>query len=204
MQKILSILILCLSAAPSLRAQKTTPGKWRYASLTQGGIATGSSTVSYMAQTIQGIQKNGLFTGIGIGIDDYGVPGLPLVAHMQKAFTQKHDKPFIYGQAGVQFPLKKGDWNEKLWFQPSKDAYDLHPGFIGEIGGGYLFGIGKTKKHAISLSAGYSYKHASGTYTQLAWPPYLSSLPPADYDKYTVEEHRFNYHRIAVKIGFMW
>lgn len=203
MKKIASVTILVLLIGQYLQAQKAGQQKWRYASLTQGGFAAGSSTISYTAQTIQGIEKNGLATGIGIGIDDYGMPGLPLVAHVQKAFTQSPSKPFVYGQTGIVFPLKKGQWDDKiLWSADDVDQYNLHNGFIAELGAGYLFGLGKTYKHAISLSTGYSYKRAAATYTQLAWPPYLSSLPPAVYDKYTTEEHRFNYHRIVVKLGF--
>ena len=186
-----------------LQAQNNL-GKWRYASHTQGGIAAGTSTVSYTAQTVQGIQKNGLFTGVGFGMDDYGMAGLPLVALLQKSFPKKDNKPFIYSQAGIVLPLKKGKWGEKVWLDPTRDQYDLHNGFLAEMGGGYLFGLGKNKRHAISLSAGYSYKHSAATYTQLAWPPYLSSLPPAGYNKYVTEEHRYNYHRVVVKAGFMF
>lgn len=204
MKEILSITILFLLPFLGLQAQKTKQEKWRYSSLTQGGITVGSSTASYVMQTIQGVQKNGLFTGVGIGIDDYGMPGLPLVAHMQQSFTKNANKPFVYGQAGVFLPLKKGQWNDKVWRSPTTDQYDLHKGFVGEIGGGYLFGLGKAKKHAVALSAGYSYKHTSATFTQLAWPIYLSSLPPAGYDKYITEDHTYNYHRIVAKIGFMF
>lgn len=204
MRKAYSLLIataLCMC----LQAQKT-PDKWRYASLTQGGIAAGSSTATYTAQTIQGIQKNGLFTGIGIGVDNYGMPGFPLVAHLQKAFTQKRSKPFIYGQAGVQFAWKKGEWADTVQFARKKqDQYDLNNGFIGELGGGYLFSLGKNKRHAISLSAGYSYKHNSATYKQLSWPIYWDPIPtPANFDTFTTEEHRFHYRRIVVKVGYMF
>jgi hypothetical protein len=204
MKKLFFITAILLSGTLSLVAQKAAQPSWRYASLTQGGIARGSSTTSYTVQTIHGMQKAGLFTGVGVGFDDYGMPGFPLAAHVQKAFTNGSSKPFVYGQAGAVIPIKKGEWNEKIWFAQDKDQYDLKTGFLGEIGGGYLFGIGKAKKHAISLSAGYSFKRASGTYSQLAWPIYLSSSPPAGYNKYNVEEHRFNYHRIVAKIGFMF
>ncbi len=132
--------------------QKDNAGKWRYQALVQAGLVTGSSTITITAQTVQGIQKNNWVTGIGFGYDNYGIPGVPIVLHGQKAFTQKDNKPFVYAQSGLQIPVKTGSWNDKGWMGTSN--YDLKTGFIGEIGGGYTIALGKKQKHAFLFNAG--------------------------------------------------
>lgn len=208
MLKLPILLILIILPELCLQAQGVKKQKMRYASLTQAGLALGSSKAAYTVQTIQGVGQKDWFAGLGIGIDDYGMPGLPLVAHLQKSFSTKNSKPFVYGQAGIQFPWKKGKWENKVQLDINgADEYDLNNGFMGEFGGGYLFGLGKGRHHAIALSAGYSYKYNSATFRQLAWPPWSSYFPPggiSDYSRYSEERHQFHYRRVVVKLGFMF
>jgi hypothetical protein len=192
-----SITIIVFSIAVTVAsAQKNNTAKWRYSSLVQGGMVTGSSSVSYMAQTVQGVQKNNWFAGVGAGYDDYGIPGIPVVLHGQKAFTQMRARPFVYAQTGIQFPIKKGQWDDKSW--NGKSLYSLNNGFIGELGGGYIIGLGKSQKTALVFSTGYSYKFNTATYKTFYW----IDFPPYDRDLYNTEKQSYHYRRIAVKVGF--
>jgi hypothetical protein len=197
------LFIACLFPCKMLLAQQTkSNAKWQYQGIVQGGLVTGSTSITFAVQTMQGIQKNNWYTGLGIGYDNYGMPGIPLVLHGQKAFTQKNNKPFVYIQSGIQIPVKTGAWNDKGWM--GTGGYDLKTGFIGELGGGYTIALGKKQKTAFIFNAGYSYKFNKATYTELAWPPYLSSLPPQDYDEYRTEQQEYHYRRIMLKAGWMF
>jgi hypothetical protein len=177
---------------------------WKYANHTQAGIAIGSSTDSYTGTTVHGIKKNGWMTGVGTGFDAYGMKGIPLVAHVQKSFFNSRNKPFVYSQMGVLFPVRTDEWKAVVWLRPEEEAYDLNTGYIGEIGGGYLVGLGKSKKHSLSISAGFSYKQANADYKQILWPPHISSIPPQSYDEYLFEKHTYHYKRLVLKVGFVF
>jgi fluoride ion exporter CrcB/FEX len=199
MRNILSVTSFAfLFIATAVSAQKNSKPKWKYSGLVNAGVVGGSSTVTYTVQTVQGIQKNNWFMGIGAGYDDYGMPGIPLVLHGQKAFTQMRAKPFVYAQTGIQFPVKKGQWDEKAW--NGQSFYSLSNGFIGELGAGYLVGLGKSKKTAVFFSTGYSYKFCKADYYMYGW----NDFPPYGDLFYSTEKQSYHYRRIAVKVGFQF
>ena len=195
---VLSIFVItCMMAANvAVGQQAKENAHWGYSGIVQGGVLGGSSTVTYTVQTVQGIRKNNWFTGIGVGYDHYGMPGIPIVLHGQKAFGQQKNRVFTYAQAGLQVPVKAGDWDDKSW--NGRKLYDLETGYVGELGGGYLIGVGKTKKTALIFSAGYSYKFCKTTAYSYGW----NDFPPYNDVIYSTEKQTYHYRRIAIKAGF--
>lgn len=193
--------VALMLTGPVVIAQKTGKQVWQYAGMVQGGIMNGSTTVAYVGQTVHGLQKNSWFTGIGVGYDNYGISGIPLVLHGQKSFTNNKGRPFAYAQTGLQFAVKTGRWKEKNF--NGKNAYDLRNGFVGELGAGYQLMLGKTKKNALVFSAGYSYKYNKADYSYPIWTFNNANFAPGgDYELKEIQS--YHYRRIAIKAGIMF
>lgn len=187
--KTLAGILILLTATVQLHAQKKK-ACIQYAGIIQGGPVAGSSSITYTLQTIQGIRINNWMTGIGIGYDDYGVPGFPLVLHGQRNFTKQKHQPFIYAQTGIQFPLKTSEWDVKGW--NGESAYELQTGFVAEVGAGYQLKL--NKRLSMVFSTGFSYKH--NKVKEMLYPIWIDN--PA----YNYQMLDYYYRRIAVKVGF--
>ncbi len=138
-------------------AQKAQPDdkpRWRYSSLLQGGVIAGANQSTYTIQTIHGFQRNKMMAGIGIGIDNYLIPGFPVVAHGQYLLGKKSSGFFGYLQGGPNIPWRKNEWKETILGNP---RYQLKTGWLAETGIGYQIPVGKLK---ILTSIGYSVKQS--------------------------------------------
>lgn len=138
-------------------AQKFRPDDksgWRYSSLLQGGLIAGANQCTYTIQTIHGFERNKLMAGIGIGMDNYLMPGFPVVAHGQYQLGKKASRFFSYLQGGPVIPWRKNEWNENILENP---RFQLKTGWLAETGIGYQIPVGK---HKIFTSIGYSIKQS--------------------------------------------
>ncbi|MEO7309866.1 MAG: hypothetical protein ABIX01_05690 [Chitinophagaceae bacterium] len=167
-----------------VRAQE----KVQFSSINLIGILAGGSGQGAAVQTTNGICYKHWNAGIGTGIDWYGVRSIPLVADIRRSFTNKKCKPFVYGNAGVNFPWENG-YGYNVGFSSVETTYKN--GFCGEMGLGYKVSL---KNHAaIVVSAGFSYKEIKGEQ--------ISSSGIPGFEK-TTSLYDYYYRRIAIRMGF--
>jgi hypothetical protein len=157
MKNLCCLMALIISCGLFAQSDKSLTKKksWHYSGMLQGGFIAGNSGPDYLIQTIQGIEKNKWFVGIGAGIDNYLIPAFPVFAHGQYAFGKQNTKPFVYAQAGPAIPWQKNEWNDKAGENP---MYLMKTGWLAETGFGYAFPLGK--KVNLLTSIGYSIRQA--------------------------------------------
>lgn len=171
-----------------VKAQKASANVSRhFTSINQVGLLTGSAGRAASIETINGITLEKWFAGIGTGIDYYGTRSIPLFVDVRRALTTKAKSPFVYADAGMNFP----------WIS---DKQKLNRPYTGTSSTGIYFDAGagfrfKLKNSsALALSAGYSYKEVNDKtdlMTIWSWP-----TPEKNYEYY-----KYQYRRIVVKLA---
>jgi hypothetical protein len=196
---ICTLLAVCGLAQQNEAKQKV---KWSYTGMVQGSLIVGSSELNYSAQTIQGVKKGPWMLGLGVGIDNYVVPGFPVVAHGQFNYGKKRSKPFVYAQGGPQIPWAKNQWDDKIW--GGVDQYEMKTGWLAEGGIGYSFPMGKHFKLLSSL--GYSIKQAKYDEVQMPWSWLISSRwpPQAGTPDFNYYHQKLTMNRLVLKVGIQF
>ena len=185
-----SFLFVLLLIASTMHAQDTThSNKLQYFGLHQVSLMAGSSSEKMTVLTTNGIRKGNWYGGMSTGIDWYGIRSFPLLAGIYKAFGQSRHQPFIYGNAGIEFPWME-DYDVRFRF--GSNTYDYRNGFSTEGGVGYFINL--KNKTALALSAGFSYKQMGmkETITQVGVDPFFDT---------NIYNYKFYYRRIAIRIG---
>lgn len=187
-----TLLFTCLlTAVISGIAQDTIhKGKLQYFGLHQASLLAGSSSEKMSVLTTNGIRNGNWYGGISTGIDWYGIRSIPLLASIHKAFSQGRHQPFIYGNAGIEFPWME-DYELVSRFGMI-NSYNYKTGFSSEGGIGYFINL--KNKTALSLSAGFSYKqmNVQETVNQVGVEPFLNT---------NIYDYKIYYRRIAIRIG---
>jgi hypothetical protein len=187
MKLIISICLLCVVFGAASQDTVHTQ-KWHYFGLHQFGALSGSSGDRLQVLTTNGINKGNWYTGISTGIDWYGVRSIPVLASLNKAFGHSRNQPFVYGNAGINLP----------WAQESNNfyySYRYKGGFMAEAGLGYFITL--KNKTAFTFSAGYSYKGVKAGDKYMA----IYNFPPYNDPEYSGSSYKFNYRRIAIRLG---
>ena len=189
--KLLLSCLLAMLIVPAIHAQKNkekSAGKMAFSSINQVGVLTGAAGESATVQTINGVQINKWFTGIGAAINYYGMRSIPVFADVRKTFGNKPNSPFVYVDAGLNFPWETTNQLQQKGYEKS----DIKGPFY-DVGLGYKLS-GKHNR-AILISAGYSYKkmrNQSPMYSILPWPRPVTP----NYETYTN-----HFRTIVVKVG---
>jgi hypothetical protein len=197
MKNILFTTLVLLSLSAFAQEEKTgAKPRWKYTGIVQGGLIGGSSEINYSAQTIQGVQKGPWLLGIGAGIDNYVLPGFPVVAHGQYHYGKRRSQPFVYAQAGPHIPWAKNEWDDKIW---ETNQYELKTGWLAEGGIGYRFPMGK--KLNLLTSLGYSFKQVQYKELQVWYigPPLPLPWPSQYTGNYT--QNKLSMNRLVLKVG---
>lgn len=168
----------------SLNAQKTDSGI-SFSSINQAGLLTGQYSEALTIQTVNGIIKDKWFAGLGAGIDYYAQRSIPLFARIQRAFSNKSNRPFVYADAGINFR-----WLDRE--NVYKADYDYNPGLYYALGIGYKFKAFSSA--GFLISAGYSYKQMSETV-----PNYWLSTWPVQ--EQNIVKYNYQFRRIEIKLG---
>ena len=186
----LTVAYLCFFIASYSQATSKTVTPIKFRSSLNAGLLCGQSgsKPAFTASTINGIEINKWFAGIGVGIDYYGEKrSVPLFAAVQKELSKKVNSFFLYGDAGHNFAWLKD--NQKM---TGVLNYKKMGGLFYEAGAGYKFKIAATGQ--FGLSAGYSFKQMEERYNYPCyWCEY--AVPPS-------EIYKYNYRRIVIK--FNW
>jgi len=168
----------CLLLLSSITWSQNKPA---FTSINQAGILSGSSDDKLQIQTINGISRQSLFAGIGLGLDYYYVRSVPVFMDLRKSFSNKANTPFIYLDGGYSFLWER----EKAPWQ-----VDSKGGIYYGAGLGYQAQL--TEKMKLVLDCGYSYKRLSREMDNAPW----SSMWPHSFDTYT-----YSLKRISIKAG---
>ena len=170
-------------------AAQSSPSKEKvhFSSINTLGIMAGGSGEGMAMQTINGVRYKNWNFGIGTGIDWYGIRSIPLIADVRRSFTNKKYKPFVYTNAGANFPWATGD-NYSIGFGSIETNYK--PAFCGEFGLGYK--VSFKNQTAFVMSAGFSYKEIR--------VEQISSTGIPGFGK-TTSSFEYYYRRIAVRMG---
>jgi hypothetical protein len=182
-------IILSVFSLYAMQAQTTqTPG-WKYHSINNIGLLEGQAGSAFQLQTIHGVQYKSWFAGAGIGIDYYKFRGVPLFVDCRKAFSLSKNIFFVYGDIGIHC-----NWMTDK--QKNNNSYfpggDFRNSIYTDAGIGYEIGI--SKKGALLISAGYSYKALNETYTD--YTPLAYDGPPS------LSNNHYGLRRLTIKTGW--
>jgi hypothetical protein len=123
--------------------------KFRFENNNEIGLLSGSSKNALQLQTINGIGYKTFSLGVGVGIDNYYFKTIPLFTDLRKNIFEKKETPFVYLDAGSNFPRKKEE--ATTW-----QLTTYHPGFYYDVGIGYKWTFGK--QFHMNSSFGFSQK----------------------------------------------
>ena len=188
------MLSLCFFSIMVNAQQKASTLK--FSSINSIGLLNGESQSTFTMQTVNGIKYKSWFTGLGVSLDNYGYRSIPVFVDVKKCFVSKEWQPFIYADAGINFPLSSNALPKK---QNGLDAYKLYNTFY--IGTG--IGVSKSinNKARFVLSVGYSFKHFSYLhYNSYYYTPTViySYMQAASYN---ISKYDFYYRRFSIKMG---
>jgi hypothetical protein len=170
--------IFFLIVAISFQLAVGAQSKFRLGNSTQIGLLSGSSRSADQLQTINGVRYKTFFVGAGIGIDNYYFKTIPLFADVRKNIFEKNQTPFVYVDAGTNFPAKKSE--STTWKSTS-----YQPGLYYDIGIGYKWSI--IKRFCINASFGFSQKKY-GSREEYQYTPVDPGVSP---DRYSYRLQRY-------------
>src|SRR5664279_970813 len=77
--------------------------RWNFRSIINLGLLEGQAGSAFQLQTLNGVQSNSWFAGLGIGLDYYRYRTIPLFLEIRKEFGKQQNKPFVYMDGGMSF-----------------------------------------------------------------------------------------------------
>lgn len=166
MQKIFLLMWFVVLAATCFSQEKNNI---RFANIIQVGTLSGESSTEFQAQTINGISYKTISTGVGVGLDYYNEPTIPLFIDLRKMFCKK-SCPFVFADIGYSIAIKN-----------SLDEFEMDRkgGMYYAIGAGYQLPI--DKKLSAVFDLGYSYKRFSKIVDNEPWRSSLHNFATYDY-----------------------
>ena len=158
-------------------------------SYTTGGVQTGLSGPSLLAETINGIRYGNWFAGAGIGYSAYRYKTAPLFFDTRYSFGKKKQF-FINGDIGYNF-------NVHATYLEDMFSYSVKykGGVYLNSGVGYL--LQSAKKHSFYFQLDYGKKQISKVvddFIIIDFPPYGGG------DNY--QTYKYNLKTVDIKIGF--
>lgn len=147
------------------------------------GINEGSSTTRMSLESVNGLQYQTWFLGLGTGLDWYYLRSIPLFLSLGKDFSRETRGLFAEADMGLNFPWKKvADEN---WYNSSYSS-----GLYANLGLGYKLGL-KNGRDAFLVKLAYSYKHF--TESRASGLPCLFPPCPESHDRleYSLNRLRF-------------
>ncbi len=186
----LSIISLLLILSSAIQAQV------KYSGNVEGGLVNGNFSTSSYVQTKHGIEYKHWVVGVGAGMDYYRYRTVPLYVELQRSFGKNSVRPFAVIAAGVNatWPTEEQKQETNGWLQRSPAVFSN--GFYSRLGGGVL--LTTNSKVKISITAAYSYKTLSRTYSESNWDMWPQ---PVNIVEKTIE-YRMNRLSIGLGVSF--
>ena len=186
MKKYIFIAAGLLTLTGTVNAQKKK-SIVKFNSMNSIGFLTGQTQSIFTIQSINGIKYKTWFAGLGASMDRYGYQSIPVFADIRKSFGNKAWHPFVYADAGINYPIYSALLPRK---ESGNDAYRFRHTFYGETGVGLEKAI--STKTTFMFSAGFSYKHFSYLQYGVQNPIYQNS---------SATLFDFFYRRLSIKTG---
>ena len=186
-RKYILLLLLHGTYITGISQQTETKNKIRFQSINLVGLLEGEKGSAFQLQTINGLQYNSWFVGVGVGLDYYRIRSVPVFADVRKNFGQGQNKFFAYIDAGLHYP----------WLaNTQKDLYGstYSNGFYSDIGFGYRMILHGNS--ALILSIGYGYKQTEETVSTTSCPFYGPCYP-------SPQKIDYNLNRLNLKLGLV-
>lgn len=185
------LVLQCIAAAAqgdSMGILKSFRSKPSFQVLAAAGFSKGQSDQAFLWQIVPGLQYKTWFAGIGAGLDQYYLRGVPLFVDVRKYISPRLPL-FLYADAGLHFPwIKKTE--SSIWY-----TEDYKKGFYYDTGLGWSFNVNKQNK--MIFSAGFSGKKVNKVIIHNnSWAP-PGTPPPTSSIKY-------DFRTISVKAGFVF
>ena len=181
--------LLCFLCLSTIILSGFAQNKIKFSSINMTGIVIGQSGNFGLFQTVNGVQYQKWFFGIGAGIDYYKDKTIPLFADIRSSIGKTNF--FAFADGGYNFSSKNKP-NEKVLYYTT---YDFFGGFYVDVGIGYKVRLAG-KSHLL-FTSGYSYKELNNKTGVVN--PCLVGPCPVDYSTY-----RYNYGRILFKTGIVF
>ena len=188
--RIFLLIIILLLTGTLLQAQNSTQKvkePIHFQSILQTGLLLGESETAFEMQSINGIKWKTFSGGIGVGIDNYVFRTIPVFLDLRAAILKKQNTPFVFADAGAQFPWVQGTEKLNPYLNP-----DYKSGFYFNAGAGYI--INMFKRNALILSAAFSLKKVDeidNGYCDFA------PCPETNYSTY-----KYTFRRFSLKAGW--
>ena len=179
------LILLLVVYAAAAGAQDKAPSPWRFHSINTMGVISGKSETRFQLQTINGVRKDHLLLGLGVGMDNYRYSGIPVFIDTRYYTSRLPSSFFGYADGGIHFPTR--DKAAKVYDQK------YLPGLYTDIGVGYAFECGRHS--AVEMSAGWTYKRVTTEHS--AWVTPVGAPPYQNIDRYI-----YDLTRLVFKAGF--
>lgn len=189
-----TVLSLTLAFADG-QPKKKPVSKAKYSAVFKAGILEGQAAKTYgQLQLVNGMQRGLMFYGLGVGIDYYGAKrSVPLFLNVQRNLARGPRIPFIYADGGYNISWLRESDKANSW---GMSNYKQKGGAYYEAGLGYKFSV--SNKMAFGLSAGYSFKQQSESYSNTFW---IWEPIPSEGDLITPDVYDYKFRRICVKFN---
>ena len=183
-------LLVCVSM--TVVAQKKS-NAYKFHSINSLSFLNGDNEVSAGLQSVNGFQKGGLFTGIGVGLDYYIHRTVPLFADLRYEFGKGKNKFFAYADGGINF-----QWIEEyyyngpifIWDGAFNRSGEFQNGVYADAGLGYR--IANKKGGGLVLSLGHTHKSLKETVSYQDWRT----------QEWLTDVYRYKLNRVALKVGW--
>jgi len=175
--------LVAMAIFSSSPAQKQ---KAKFNSINTGGIIFGQSGTYGLFQSVNGLQYQKWFAGVGTGYDYHYYKSVPLFIDARR-YIGKENQVFLYGDIGYNFPQDNKPGREIF----SYSSYHFSGGVYTDIGAGY--GI-KLINTSVLISGGYSYKNIRSRIGAVS--PCLVPPCPENFSDYN-----YGFNRLLLKAG---
>jgi opacity protein-like surface antigen len=143
--RILFCLLLLISSQCFAQKQK-------FAGSFQLGYLNGKDQSDAQLTGAVSVVKHDWQLGLTTGIDNYKIRSIPILFSVEKYFSRKINKPFLYSNQGLNVPWKK----QTIFHNDAVSDPKYKPGLMFEAGGGYALKL-KYQRYFV-FSVGYSMK----------------------------------------------
>ena len=159
----------------------------KFNSINTGGIIFGQNGTYGLFQSVNGLEYQKWFAGLGAGYDYHYYKSVPFFIDARR-YLGKENQLFLFADIGYNFPQDNKPGREIF----SYTSYHFSGGVYTDIGAGY--GIKFTRNTSILISGGYSYKKLRskiGGFNPCLIPPCPESFSNYNYD----------FNRLLLKAG---
>lgn len=161
----------------------------RFHSFNTVQLLNGSSRTSAALTTVNGLQFNRFFTGIGVGYDYYFHTSVPLFGELRYNLLERKGRLQLFGNGGVNFVTS---------LSTNKAENNIGEYKAGATYGGGIDYLVMSKRQAFIIGASFSNKQYYQLVDYYVYNPVENMI-----ENYPRKDH-YSLNRIAIRIGWMF